>query len=93
MYSNTFQIADFSVAATAERHPSWTLDMNALHRLEQGCKAIDTIFDDGKYEVHISVPDEGDDVGSCCVKLITVESGKPVYSTTVYGLFIPDQQS
>lgn len=93
MNSNTFQIADFSVAAAAERHQGWTLDMKALHRLERCCKAIDDIYDDWKYEVRISIPDDGDNAGDCCVELITADSVKPVCSMTVNGLFIPDKQS
>lgn len=93
MNSTTFQIANFSVAAAAEHHQGWTLDMDALRRLEHCCEAIDDIFDDGKYEVRISVPDDGDNAGDCCVELVSVDSGTPVCGITVNGLFIPDKKS
>lgn len=93
MNSKTFQIADFSIAAAAEQRPCWTLDMNALRRLEQCCKALDYILESGDYEVRVAVPVDGDDAGSCCVELVTTDSGKPICSTTVNRLFIPDKQS
>ena len=93
MNSKTFQIADFSIAAAAERRPGWTLDMNALRRLEQCCIALDHIQDSENYEVRVVVPVDGDEAGSFHVELVAMDSGMPICSITVNGLFIPDGQS